>query len=331
MDPQALETEAQSAIAGAESPAELEEARVRYVGRKSELAQALRAVRDRETGMTLNGVRDRLETALESRRAELERAELDRTLTEDVVDVTLPGDPLPLGHLHPITQARRQIEDAFLGLGYEIRDDREVETVEYNFDKLAFPSTHSSRSPRDTFFLTDDVVLRTETSPSQIHHLESREPPVYMVSIGRVYRRDAITPTRFPIFHQFEGLAVDRGITLADLKGTLLHVMRALFGEDRRVRFRTHYFPFTEPSIEPDVSCGVCGGTGCRTCKFSGWIELGGAGMVDPRVFENVGLDADEWSGFAFGCGLERSAQLRYDIDEIRPLWSPDLRVLRQF
>ena len=173
--------------------------------------------------------------------------------------------------------------------------------------------------------------MRTETSPSQIHHLESREPPVYMVSIGRVYRRDAITPTRFPIFHQFEGLAVDRGITLADLKGTLLHVMRALFGEDRRVRFRTHYFPFTEPSIEPDVSCGVCGGTGCRTCKFSGWIELGGAGMVDPRVFENVGLDADEWSGFAFGCGLERSAQLRYDIDEIRPLWSPDLRVLRQF
>jgi phenylalanyl-tRNA synthetase alpha chain len=331
VDPKALETEAQSAIAGAGSPAELEEARVRYLGRKSELAQALRAVRDREAGMTLNGVRDRLEAALEAHRAELERAELDRALTEDVVDVTLPGDSFPLGHLHPITQARRQIEDAFLGLGYEIRDDREVETVEYNFDKLAFPSTHSSRSPRDTFFLSDDVVLRTETSPSQIHHLESHEPPVYMVSIGRVYRRDAITPTRFPIFHQFEGLAVDRGITLADLKGTLLYVMRALFGEDRRVRFRTHYFPFTEPSIEPDVSCGVCGGEGCRTCKFSGWIELGGAGMVDPRVFENVGVDPDEWSGFAFGCGLERSAQLRYDIDEIRPLWSPDLRVLRQF
>jgi phenylalanyl-tRNA synthetase alpha chain len=174
-------------------------------------------------------------------------------------------------------------------------------------------------------------VLRTETSPSQIHHLESHEPPVYMLSIGRVYRRDATTPTRFPMFHQFEWLAVDRGITLADLKGTLLHVMRALFGEDRRVRFRTHYFPFTEPSIEPDVSCGVCGGAGCRTCKYSGWIELGGDGMVDPRVFENVGVDPEEWTGFAFGCGLERSAQLRYGIDEIRPLWSPDLRVLRQF
>jgi phenylalanyl-tRNA synthetase alpha chain len=281
--------------------------------------------------MSLNAVRERLEEAFAQRQAELERAELDRALRSDGLDVTLPGDELPVGHLHPTTQIRRIVEDAFLGLGYEIRDDREVETVEYNFDKLAFPSTHSSRSPRDTFFLNDNVVLRTETSPSQIHHLESREPPVYMVSIGRVYRRDAITPTRFPIFHQFEGLAVDRWITLADLKGTLLHVMRALFGDDRRVRFRTHFFPFTEPSIEPDVSCPICEGAGCRTCKFSGWIELGGAGMVDPRVFENVGLDPEEWTGFAFGCGLERSAQLRYGIDEIRPLWSPDLRVLRQF
>src|SRR5207244_777643 len=193
------------------------------------------------------------------------RAELDLTLSATGFDVTLPGDELPVGQLHPTTQVRRIVEDAFLGLGYEIRDDREVETVEYNFDKLAFPPTHSSRSPRDTFFLDDDVLLRTETSPSQIHHLESHEPPVYMVSIGRVYRRDAITPTRFPIFHQFEGLAVDKGLALSDLKGTLLHVMRALFGDDRRVRFRTHYFPFTEPSIEPDVSCGVCGGPGCPT------------------------------------------------------------------
>ena len=331
VDAAAVQEEALAALGRATTTGELAELRTRYLGRKSDLKQALRSVRDRETGMSLNAVRERLEEAFAQRQAELERAELDRALRSDGLDVTLPGDELPVGHLHPTTQIRRIVEDAFLGLGYEIRDDREVETVEYNFDKLAFPSTHSSRSPRDTFFLNDDVVLRTETSPSQIHHLESREPPVYMVSIGRVYRRDAITPTRFPIFHQFEGLAVDRGITLADLKGTLLYVMRALFGDDRRVRFRTHYFPFTEPSIEPDVSCGVCGGSGCRTCKFSGWIELGGAGMVDPRVFENVGLDADEWSGFAFGCGLERSAQLRFDIDEIRPLWSPDLRVLRQF
>jgi phenylalanyl-tRNA synthetase alpha chain len=273
----------------------------------------------------------RLEEAERAASARIARTELDERLADDAFDVTLPGDELPLGHLHPTTQIRRIVEDAFLGLGYEIRDDREVETVEYNFDKLAFAPTHSSRSPRDTFFLDRDTVLRTETSPSQIHHLEEREPPVYMVSIGRVYRRDAVTPTRFPIFHQFEGLAIDRNITLADLKGTLLHVMRALFGDDRQVRFRTHFFPFTEPSIEPDVSCGVCGGAGCRTCKFTGWIELGGAGMVDPQVLLNVGVDPEVWSGFAFGCGLERSAQLRYDIEEIRPLWSPDLRVLRQF
>jgi phenylalanyl-tRNA synthetase alpha chain len=331
VDAAAVQEEALAAVGSATTTGELTELRTRYLGRKSDLKQALRNVRDRESGMSLNAVRERLEEAFAQRQAELERAELDRALRSDGLDVTLPGDELPVGHLHPTTQIRRIVEDAFLGLGYEIRDDREVETVEYNFDKLAFPSTHSSRSPRDTFFLNDNVVLRTETSPSQIHHLESREPPVYMVSIGRVYRRDAITPTRFPIFHQFEGLAVDRGITLADLKGTLLHVMRALFGDDRRVRFRTHFFPFTEPSIEPDVSCPICEGAGCRTCKFSGWIELGGAGMVDPRVFENVGLDPEEWTGFAFGCGLERSAQLRYGIDEIRPLWSPDLRVLRQF
>ena len=331
MDWDAYADEAERAYSGAATAEELSEVNARFMGRRSPLRQALREIRDPETGRRLNGVRSRLEEAEREAAARIAKAELDRALAGDGLDVTLPGDELPVGQLHPTTQIRRIVEDAFLGLGYEIRDDREVETVEYNFDKLAFPSTHSSRSPRDTFFLDDDVVLRTETSPSQIHHLESHEPPVYMVSIGRVYRRDAITPTRFPIFHQFEGLAVDRGITLADLKGTLLHVMRALFGEDRRVRFRTHYFPFTEPSIEPDVSCPVCGGAGCRTCKFSGWIELGGAGMVDPRVFENVGLDPEEWTGFAFGCGLERSAQLRFGISEIRPLWSPDLRVLRQF
>src|SRR4051812_15071579 len=331
MDPQALETEAQSAIAGASTLTELEDARVRYVGRKSELAQALRAVRDRETGMTLNTLRGRLEGALDARRDELERAELGRALTEEVVDVTLPGNELPLGHLHPITQTRRQIEDAFLGLGYEIRDDREVETVHYNFDQLAFDEWHPARSTRASFFFDPEHVLRTETSPSQIHAMEEKKPPIYMVSIGRCYRRDAIDATHYPIFHQFEGLAVDRGLTLADLKGTLLHVMRTIFGPDRRVRFRTHYFPFTEPSMEPDVSCGLCDGAGCRVCRYSGWLEMGGSGMVDPRVLQNVGLDPEEWSGFAFGVGLERVAQLRHGISEIRPLWSPDLRALRQF
>jgi phenylalanyl-tRNA synthetase alpha chain len=328
---EAYRQEALAAVEDASTAGELDEARIRYLGRKSELKQALREVRDRETGMALNAAREAIEEALATRQQELERTELDRALTEDVVDVTLPGQELPLGALHPITQVRRIVEDAFLGLGYEVRDDREVETVEFNFDKLAFAPTHPSRSHRDTFFFDDTHVLRTETSPSQIHSLEEREPPIYMVSLGRVYRRDAITATRYPIFHQFEGLAVDKGLTLADLKGTLLHVMRALFGPDRRVRFRTHFFPFTEPSIEPDVSCGICGGAGCRTCKWSGWIEMGGAGVVDPRVFENVGLDPEDWTGFAFGCGLERAAQLRHDIPDIRVLWEGDLRALRQF
>jgi phenylalanyl-tRNA synthetase alpha chain len=331
LDAEAYRQEALDAAARASSATELDKARVRYLGRKSELKQALREVRDRDTGMALNAAREAIEDAVATRQAELERAELDSALSGDVVDVTLPGEELPLGALHPITQVRRIVEDAFLGLGYEVRDDREVETVEYNFDKLAFAPTHPSRSHRDTFFFDDNHVLRTETSPSQIHILEERKPPIYMVSIGRVYRRDAITATRYPIFHQFEGLAVDKNITLADLKGTLLHVMRALYGPERGVRFRTHFFPFTEPSIEPDVSCGICGGEGCRTCKFSGWIEMGGAGMVDPRVYENVGLDPEEWSGFAFGCGLERAAQLRHDIPDIRVLWEGDLRALRQF
>jgi phenylalanyl-tRNA synthetase alpha chain len=331
VDAEALQREALSAIEAASTAAELEELRIRYLGRSSDLKLALREVRDRETGMALNAAREAIEGAVATREAALEGAELDRALTEDVVDVTLPGERLPLGHLHPITQARREIEDAFLGLGYEVRDDREVETTEYNFDKLAFDEWHPARSHRATFFFDEHRLLRTETSPSQIHSLEEREPPIYMVSIGRCYRRDAIDATHFPVFHQFEGLAVDRHITLADLKGTLLRVMHALYGPDRRVRFRTHYFPFTEPSIEPDVSCGICGGEGCRTCKYSGWLEMGGAGMVDPRVFENVGLDPDEWSGFAFGCGIERVAQLKYDFPDIRPLWDGDLRVLRQF
>ena len=327
----AYEEEAIAAIAAATTEGGVEDARVRFLGRKSELAQALRNVRDRETGMLLNGIRATLGTATDERSTALADAELDRRLREEVVDVTLPGDELPLGHLHPITQTRRLIEDAFLGLGYEVRDDREVETVEYNFDKLAFEPTHPARSHRATFFFDDTHLLRTETSPSQIHALEEHEPPIYMVSLGRCYRRDAIDATHYPIFHQFEGLAVDKGLTLADLKGTLLHVMRALFGADRRVRFRTHYFPFTEPSMEPDVSCGICGGAGCRTCKFTGWLEMGGSGMVDPRVLENVGVDPEVWNGFAFGCGIERVAQLRHDTPHIRPLWEGDLRVLRQF
>jgi phenylalanyl-tRNA synthetase alpha chain len=331
MDVVALQTEAVAAIDAATSLDELEDLRVRYLGRKSDLKLALREVRDRESGMMLNALRERLEAAVTARRDTLERERLDLVLAEGAVDVTLPGERPRRGNLHPVTQIRREVEDIFLGMGYEVIDGREVETPEYLFDALNMPAGHPTRSPLHTFFLSEDAVLRSETSPSQIHVMESRKPPVYMVSMGRCYRRDVPDATHFPIFHQVEGLAVDRGITLADLKGTLLQLMRALFGADRAMRFRTHFFPFTEPSLEPDVSCFACDGAGCRVCKHSGWIEMGGSGVVDPNVLRWVGFDPEEVSGFAFGLGLERIAQLRHGIPDIRLLWDDDLRVLRQF
>jgi phenylalanyl-tRNA synthetase alpha chain len=331
MDAQALETEAKSAIASASSLDELEDLRVQYLGRKSELKLALREVRDRETGMALNAAREAIEEALRSRSALLERESIERRLTEEVVDVTVPGEATPRGHLHLLTQIRREVEDVFLGLGYRVIDGREVETTHYNFDALNMPPWHPARSRLHSLFLNGDVLLRTETSPSQIHVMEAEQPPIYMISPGRVYRRETADARRSSIFHQVEGLAVDRGITLADLKGTLLHVMRALFGEDREMRFRTHFFPFTEPSLEPDVSCFVCGGAGCRLCKYSGWIEIAGSGLVDPNVLEFVGYDPEAYSGFAFGMGLERIAMVRHGVPDIRLFWGNDLRFLRQF
>jgi phenylalanyl-tRNA synthetase alpha chain len=310
---------------------------VSSLGRSSQLKQALRDVRDRETGMRLNAIRSVLESAIAEKLAKVQAEELSRRLAEERVDVTLPAQllgpvrPRRRGSLHPSTQVRRDVEDIFLGLGYEVVDDREVETTRYNFDALAFPAGHPTRSPRQTLYVTDDTVMRTETSPAQIHKMESQRPPIYMLSIGRVYRRDTIDATHFPIFHQFEGLAIDKGITMADLKGTLLYVMRQLYGPEREVRFRTHYFPFTEPSMEPDVSCPICGGAGCATCKHSGWLEMGGSGMVDPYLYEFVGWDPEEYTGFAFGMGIERTAQLRHGIPGIRPFWENDLRFLRQF
>ena len=337
MDAEAYEAEALAAVGAASTPDELDDARVHYLGRSSELKLALRGVRDRESGMALNAVRERLEAAVAERAEALESADLERRLAEERVDVTLPArmlgpvKPRARGSLHPSTLVRRDVEDIFLGLGYEIVDDREIETTRYNFDALAFPEWHPTRSPRATLYLTDDTVLRSETSPAQIHKMERQPPPIYMLSIGRVYRRDTIDATHFPVFHQFEGLAIDKGITMADLKGTLRYVMRELYGPEREVRFRTHYFPFTEPSMEPDVSCMVCSGVGCPVCKHSGWIEMGGSGMVDPYLYEFVGWDPEEYTGFAFGVGIERTAQLRHGIPFIRPFWDNDLRFLRQF
>jgi phenylalanyl-tRNA synthetase alpha chain len=331
VDVPALEAEAQSAIAGASTTDELEQARVRFLGRKSELKQALRNVRDRETGMTLNAVRERIEESLATREAALARAELDETLTRERLDVTLPGERVRRGRLHPLTQVRRDVEDVFLGLGYEIVDGDEVEDTWHLFDALNMPPQHITRSPLHTLYLDGDTVLRTETSASQIRVMKERRPPVYMISPGRVYRRDTIDATHGAIFHQVEGLAVDRGITLADLKGTLRYLCRALFGADREVRFVTDFFPFTEPSVGVAVSCFLCDGAGCATCKRTGWIELAGSGMVDPNVLLNVGYDPEEVSGFAFGLGLERIALLRHGIPDLRMFLENDLRFLRQF
>jgi len=331
MDPQALENDALAAVAAATSADEVERVRVEYLGRKSALKLALREVRDREIGMTLNALRERLEAAIDAREEELRREELDRLLTEEQVDVTMPGTSVRRGHLHLITQIRREVEDIFLGLGYTVVDGREVETTHYNFDGLNFPQGHPTRSPLHTLFLDEETVLRTETSPSQIRTMEAQEPPVYIVSLGRVYRRDTPDATHTPTFHQVEGLAVDEGITLADLEGTLDYLLRVLFGEERRTQFTTNYFPFTEPSIEAHVSCHICDGSGCSVCRHSGWIEVGGAGMVDPNLFEFVGYDAERYTGFAFGWGLERIAVLRHGIPDLRELWRNDPRLLRQF
>jgi phenylalanyl-tRNA synthetase alpha chain len=326
-----LEETALTAAAAASSADEIEHVRVEFLGRKSELKLALREVRDRETGMALNALRERLEAAIDAREAELERAELDRRLTQERVDVTMPGVAIPRGQLHLITQIRREFEDIFLGMGYSVVDGREVETTRYNFDALNIPEGHPTRSPLQTLFLDDETVLRTETSPAQIRTMEAQEPPIYVVCPGRVYRRDTPDATHTPTFHQVEGLVVDEGITLADLEGTLDYLVKELFGRSRRSRFVTEHFPFTEPSIEALVSCHMCDGSGCPVCRHSGWIEVGGSGMVDPNLFEFVGYDPEKYTGFAFGWGLERIAVLRHGIPDLRELWRNDPRLLEQF
>jgi phenylalanyl-tRNA synthetase alpha chain len=331
MDAQALENEAKSAISSTKTLDELDDARVRYLGRKSELKQALREVRDPETGRVLNTLREDLELAVEQREAALRGANLEQRLAEERVDVTLPTQATERGHLHLITQIRREVEDVFLGLGYTIVDGDEVEDTWHLFDALNMPPGHVTRSPLHTLFLNGDIVLRTETSASQIRVMEAQDPPVFIVSLGRTYRRDTVDATHSPLFHQVEGLAVDKDITLADLKGTLLHLAKALFGAGRRVRFMTDFFPFTEPSLGAAVSCFLCDGAGCSVCKQTGWIEMGGSGLVDPNVLRYVGYDPEEVSGFAFGLGLERIAMLRHGVPDIRMFWENDLRFLRQF
>jgi phenylalanyl-tRNA synthetase alpha chain len=342
-----LRSEAEAVIAQAPDVKALDELRVRYLGRKSELTTLLRGIRDLPpqergpAGKAANEARETIEQVLDLRREGLEADELERRLGEDRIDVTLPGDPpRPVGHLHVINATRRDIEDVFLGLGFSVAEGPEVEWDYYNFEALNMPEDHPARQMQDTFYLSPQVVLRTHTSPMQVRSMEEHGPPIYMIFPGRVYRRDS-DATHTPMFHQVEGLAIDEDITLADLAGVLREFARALFGPEREVKVRSSYFPFTEPSVEVDVSCFACGGSGSLAdgsrdplCKGSGWIEILGAGMVDPNVLgfvEHMGYGPEVVQGFAFGMGIERIAFLRHGVPDLRMFFENDLRLLEQF
>jgi phenylalanyl-tRNA synthetase alpha chain len=342
-----LRREGEAAVAAAGSSEELEDLRVRFLGRRAELTGILRSIGELPAeqrgpvGKGANEVKRALETLIEARAGELEAGELDRRLAEDPIDVTLPGDPpLPPGHLHLVSQTRREMEDIFIGLGFNVAEGPEVEFDYYNFTALNHPPDHPARMLQDTFYISDQVMLRTHTSPMQIRSMEAQEPPIYIVVPGRVYRRDS-DATHTPMFHQLEGLAVDEDITLSDLRGVLLEFARGMFGEEREVRLRSGYFPFTEPSVEVDISCFICSAKGhmrdgsrCPTCKGTGWIEILGSGMVDPNVLGFVagnGYDPERVQGFAFGMGIDRIAMLRHGVPDLRPLFENDVRLLEQF
>jgi phenylalanyl-tRNA synthetase alpha chain len=344
-----IRAEAATAIEAATGTAELEDLRVRYLGRKADLTGILRGIADLpaeergKVGAAANEVRKALESLLESRAASLDASELESRLGEDRIDVTLPGaPPRPVGHAHLITRTTRQIEDVMVGLGYRVIEGPEVEHDYYNFTALNHPPGHPARMLQDTFYVQSDpeVLLRTHTSPVQVRGMEAQSPPIFVIMPGKVYRRDS-DATHSPMFHQVEGLAIGEGITLADLQGTLTEMLSAIFGGGREARMRPHFFPFTEPSVEFDVSCFQCDGTGslvdggrCNLCKGIGWIEVGGAGMVDPNVLgfvEGNGYDPERVQGFAFGMGVERIAMLRHGVPDLRRFFDNDARVLEQF
>jgi phenylalanyl-tRNA synthetase alpha chain len=344
-----IRVEAAAAIEAAAGTAELEELRVRHLGRKAELTTILRGIAELpaeergRVGAGANEARKQLEALIEARAEVLDAGELESRLADDRVDVTLPGAPArPAGHIHLITRTTRQIEDVMVGLGYRVMEGPEVEHDYYNFTALNHPPGHPARMLQDTFYVQSDpeVLLRTHTSPVQVRSMESQPPPIFMIAPGKVYRRDS-DATHSPMFHQVEGLAIGEGITLADLQGTLDEMLRAIFGGGREARMRPHFFPFTEPSVEFDVSCFQCEGTGsladgarCNLCKGIGWIEVGGAGMVDPNVLgfvESNGYDPERVQGFAFGMGVERIAMLRHGVPDLRRFFDNDVRVLEQF
>ncbi len=326
-----------SSIESARSAEALEEVRVKILGRKGELTSLLRQMKqidpdDRPAfGAMVNAARDRLQQELERRVQAMEARERARKLELDTIDVTMPGRIRPAGALHPLTQGIREVTQIFVQMGFTVVEGPEIETDFYNFEALNTPPFHPARDVQDTFYVNDSVLLRTQTSPMQVRQMERQAPPVRVVVPGKVYRRDPMDATHSPVFHQIEGLLVDKDVTFADLAGTLTQFARSFYGKDRKVRFRPHYFPFTEPSAERDVSCALCGGQGCRVCKYEGWIEILGSGMVHPNVLRAVGYDPEELTGFAFGMGVERIVMLRYGFDDMRLLYENDLRFLGQF
>ena len=340
-----IKRQALEALTVADSPAALDEIRIRYLGKKGELTAVLKlmgklSAEERPImGQMANTVRAEIETELEKRKTAIDAAVLEQRLIREALDVTAPGEESSMGHQHPMSQVLQEIKDIFIGMGYSIVDGPEVELADYNFTKLNIEEGHPSRDRSDTFYFTDDdsVLLRTQTSPMQIRVMENAEPPICILAPGRVYRKDEADATHSPMFHQIEGLVVGENITMGDLKGALVTVMRRIYGQDAQMRFRPHHFPFTEPSCEMDMQCHKCHGTGevdgqvCSTCHGEGWIELLGAGMVHPKVLSVCGIDPEKYSGFAFGMGLERMAMGRMRINDLRLIFDNDVRFLNQF
>ena len=328
------------ALAQIEKASELDslnEVRVSVLGKKGELTALLKGMKDvaaedrPKVGAMVNEARSRIEEQLAEARRSLERKELERRLATETIDVTLPAKREKIGHRHPNTIALEEVEKIFIGMGYEVVEGPEVEYDYYNFEALNIPDNHPAKDEQDTFFINKDILLRTQTSSVQVHQMERGKLPIRMIAPGRVFRADEVDATHSPSFHQIEGMVIDKHITFADLKGTLSEFAKEMFGEDTKVKFRPHHFPFTEPSAEVDVSCFKCGGKGCRFCKGEGWIEILGCGQIHPHVLEMSGIDPEEYTGFAFGVGLERIALLKYEIDDMRLLYENDIRFLNQF
>lgn len=332
-----LKTKALSEIDKAKDNEALNNIRVALLGKKGELTAILKGMKDVKpedrpaVGKLVNETREAIEEKLTAARKSFEEAELAMKLKSEKIDVTLPSKDVPTGHLHPNTVALNEVEKIFTGMGYEVAEGPEIEYDYYNFEALNIPANHPAKDEQDTFYINKDILLRTQTSPVQVREMETGRLPIRMIAPGRVFRADEVDATHSPSFHQVEGMVIDKGITFADLKGTLAEFAKQLFGEDTKVKFRPHHFPFTEPSAEMDVSCFKCGGKGCRFCKGEGWIEILGCGMMHPNVLRMSGVDPDVYTGFAFGVGLERIALLKYEIDDMRLLYENDIRFLKQF